>query len=311
MFHCPFQSFLQLLVLRQSYYEKCFVTTAWTQTVYTVSIDTIDNIDTICLYCVYRHYRQHRHNLFMLSIVSIDTVQTVCVCGAYSVYAVYEALIEVLYCLWCLQCLQTQYRQFCDEEKAYIQDIIEKGELKCTVISPPCPALDQPPRLYLQRPRLLLLDPLTHYEHVVSNLCHQHGDELALGRWHDGSRNSLTPRCLLDIGGPLLLIGRSCYCSTGRHYVRSTDNNIIDRIKTLAALPFRLSVHYGYTTTFIEELRRLISLGTSFKRFELSYIERVASRLYSFERDYWNHLRRYKMIKSSSEHLDNFRDHVK
>ena len=128
-------------------------------------------------------------------------------------------------------------------------------------------------------PNVYIWDPLLQYDDVFSCFpltCPLHEKFVLIPKqWTDGSTNALHPRIILDENGPCLLIVRNYYCNSAetRHYVQSTDGDLINNMGQLIQMPFRLTRKYAMTNSFVHYLRRSVSNGVSFHQVQADYLQ--------------------------------------
>lgn len=191
--------------------------------------------------------------------------------------------------------------------QAYIQKVIKgvpANGFPTNIVNPPdaaalvgpaqCP---QPEHFVL--PPIWLWDPISLARKngsIPLARCPDHADVvLRLSRWMDGSKTWQCPRVLHSPRGPIFLIACDYYCSRGQHYIRSTDKDLLAALtEHFDTRKFVLSHRSGYTREFIEELKREISCGVSFRRFQAAYIEKVVDLVSSAEVRYWNDLGHFR-----------------
>ena len=76
-------------------------------------------------------------------------------------------------------------------------------------------------------PSLVICDPIKTVDYD-SVLCLEHMSTLSqTNLWLDGDNNSKMPRILIDITGPMFLIGRIYNFQMGNHCIRTTDADIL------------------------------------------------------------------------------------
>lgn len=215
-------------------------------------------------------------------------------------------LTSYLYIIFCLS-VATYGIQIPIFLQEYIQRVIKNATnngLLLDVVNPPNPAALVGPIICPQPENYVLLliwlwNPIRlakNHDSITLERCPNHEDALlCLSRWMDGSKTWQCPRVLHSPSGPILLVGCDYYCSEGQHYIRSTDNDILSVLSEhFDTRRFVLSYRSGYTRDFVEELKRAVSSGVSFKRFQAAYIEKIVDLVSSAEVRFWNDLAHFR-----------------
>ena len=84
--------------------------------------------------------------------------------------------------------------------------------------------------------------------------------------WFDCSDNSRTPRVLIDVTGPMFLVGRIYKCDFGNHYIRTTDSDLLKLCKHNKEVVF---MHKSSTKRhFMQSLVSYVGKGLTFQQIQ-------------------------------------------
>eukprot|EP00111_Clytia_hemisphaerica_P012455 TCONS_00036548-protein len=128
-------------------------------------------------------------------------------------------------------------------------------------------------------PDILVWDPLKATPgHQF--FCPEHLSELTdTNQWMDGRDNSLTPRKSFDLTGPALLVGKVYKCAVGKHFVRSTDERIINQM-TRHSSDIALTTKYAVKQSYLFTQLQYVINGLSFEKIRNLLKERTLALFY-------------------------------
>lgn len=115
-------------------------------------------------------------------------------------------------------------------------------------------------------PPIFIWDPVTVSKNRFPILCPLHHTEIfETGLWLDNSDNSRSPRILIDVSGPMLLVGRLYKCKAGDHFVRTTDEKLLAQCGSFAE-DVVFTHKCSYKQEFIQTMCQYVVNGLTFPR---------------------------------------------
>ena len=115
-------------------------------------------------------------------------------------------------------------------------------------------------------PSILIWDPVAVSKKRCPILCPEHFTELLpTDHWLDASDNSRYPRQLVDLTGPMLLIGRIYKCYSHNHHVRTTDASLL-RQCYMNVGDIIFTHKSAFKAEFVDAVSEFVVNGMSFPR---------------------------------------------